>query len=485
MQEQLIAKNLAVVEEHFHSEGSNEIEKALPLYTDDIIWEAPARGLAFHGKQPTAENYRKMFGSMADVHITPLRRFATPERVVDDSIASFKLVGDGVTNAPLPVGSNAEVRLVHIFEMRDHKIARELAYEMWRDATTVSAPVPLPATAVAATEPTPERIMQLGLGFWSSKALLSAIELGVFTELAKGALDGRTLAGRLGLHPRSYRDFFDALVALGMLERRADVYSNTAENDYLLDRAKPSYIGGLLEMANARLYASWAALSTALRTGQPQNELKDHGSDLFDALYSDPEGLRGFLQAMTGVSMPTAKAIAQKFPWRRYQTFLDIGAAQGATPVQIALAHPHLTGGGFDLATVGPIFTEYVRSFGLGSRLRFHPGNFFTDPLPTADVLVMGHILHDWNLAEKQQLIAKAYTALPPGGAFLVYEALIDDERRHNAFGLLMSLNMLIETEGGFDYSGADCTAWMARVGFSSSSVHHLVGPDSMVVGIK
>ncbi len=485
MHEQLIAKNLAVVEAHFHSEASNEIEKALPLYTDDIIWEAPARGLVFHGKHSTAENYRKMFGSMADVHVTPLRRFATAERVVDDSIATFKLVGDGVINAPLPVGSKAELRLVHIFEMRDHKIARELAYEMWRDATTDTGPVPLPSTAAPATEPTPDRIMQIGLGFWSSKALLSAIELGLFTELAKGPLDGGTLALRLGLHRRSYRDFFDALVALGMLDRHRDVYANTAENDYLLDRAKPSYIGGLLEMANTRLYASWAALTEALRSGQPQNELHDSGNDLFDALYSDPRRLRGFLEAMTGVSMPTAKAIAQKFPWQRYETFIDIGAAQGAMPVQIALAHPHLTGGGYDLAAVGPIFTDYVRSFGLSDRLQFHSGNFFTDPLPSADVLVMGHILHDWSLEEKKRLISKAYAALPPGGAFLVYEALIDDERRHNAFGLLMSLNMLVETTGGFDYTGADCCEWMRAAGFRETRVEPLTGPDSMVVGIK
>jgi hypothetical protein len=332
---------------------------------------------------------------------------------------------------------------------------------------------------------TPERIMQLGLGFWGSKTLLSAIEIGLFTELAKGSLDAETLAGRLMLHPRSARDFLDALVALGMLERDHDRYANTPETDFFLDRTKPSYVGGILEMANARLYPFWGSLTEALRTGQPQNEAKGGGKDPFTAVYADPGRLEGFLGAMTGISLGAAMAIANKFPWDRYETFVDVGAAQGGLPVQVAMAHGHLSGGGFDLPPVGPIFEEYVDSHGLGDRLRFYPGDFFEDPLPRADVLVMGRILHDWNLEEKKMLLGKAYEALPEGGALIVYEALIDDERRENAFGLLMSLNMLIETPAGFDYTGADCCSWMRDVGFRETYVEHLVGPDSMVVGIK
>ena len=332
---------------------------------------------------------------------------------------------------------------------------------------------------------TPERILGLGLGFWGSKTLLSAIEIGLFTELAKGPLDAETLAERLMLHPRSARDFLDALVALGMLERDGDRYSNTTETDLFLDRAKPSYVGGMLEMANARLYPFWGSLTEALRTGELQNEAKGGGEDFFAAIYADPGRLEGFLKAMTGISLGAATAIANKFPWDRYQTFVDVGTAQGGLPVQVASAHDHLSGGGFDLPAVGPIFEEYVDSRGLSDRLRFYPGDFFEDPLPTTDVLVMGHILHDWNLEEKKMLLGKAYEALPEDGALIVFEAIIDDNRRENAFGLLMSLNMLIETTGGFDYTGADCRSWMHEAGFRETYVEHLVGPDSMVVGIK
>jgi O-methyltransferase domain/Dimerisation domain len=331
---------------------------------------------------------------------------------------------------------------------------------------------------------TPDRIMQLGLGFWGSKTLLSAIELGLFTELAKGPLDSKVLTERIGIGSRSARDFFDALVALGMLERTGEYYSNTPETDFFLDRKKPSYIGGMLEMSNKRLYQFWGSLTEALRTGRPQNEAKI-GENLFDAIYSDPARLQSFLAAMTGLSLATSKAIAMKFPWSRYRTFIDVGGAQGGLSVQIALAHDHLYGGNFDLPSVGPIFEEYVASFGLTQRLHFYPGSFFSDPLPSADVLVMGHILHDWNLDEKRMLIAKAYEALPEGGALIVFEALIDDDRRQNAFGLLMSLNMLIETPGGFDFTGADCSQWMCEAGFRETRVEHLAGPDSMVIGIK
>ncbi len=330
----------------------------------------------------------------------------------------------------------------------------------------------------------PDAIMQLGLGFWASKTLLSAVELGVFTLLATGPLDAAALAHQLGLHPRGARDFLDALVALRMLERRDGAYANTSATDRFLDRAKPSYIGGMLEMANARLYSFWGALTEALRTGRPQNESAS-GEDFFSTLYGDADHLQRFLQGMTGLSAAAAGAIARQFPWAAYDSFVDVGAGQGGLPVAVASVHGHLSGGGFDLPPVRPVFEAYVRAHALDERLRFHAGDFFRDPLPAADVLVMGHVLHDWSLAQKRLLLAKAYAALPPGGALIVYDALIDDARREHAFGLLMSLNMLIETPGGFDYTGADCVSWMRETGFRDARVERLVGPDAMVVGIK
>jgi hypothetical protein len=331
---------------------------------------------------------------------------------------------------------------------------------------------------------TPDAIMQLGFAYWGSKTLLSAVELGLFTELAEGPLAPEEIRTRLGLHERSVRDFLDALVALGMLRREQGTYANTPATDLYLDRAKPTYMGGMLEMMSARLFRFWADLTEGLKTGQPQNEAK-RGGDLFDTLYSDPKRLEQFLSAMTGLSLGIAHALAGKFPWPQYRSFVDVGVAQGGLPVVLAQAHEHLTGVGADLPVVGPIFDRYVATHGLQDRLKFAKLDFSNDPLPTADVVIMGHILHDWDLPTKKMLIGKAYDALPAGGSFIAFEALIDDERRGNAFGLLMSLNMLIETRGGFDYTGADCAAWMREADFRQTRVEHLSGPDSMVVGVK
>lgn len=332
--------------------------------------------------------------------------------------------------------------------------------------------------------PTPEKILQTGFAFWPAKILLSAVEMELFTELAKHPEDLATLQGRLGLHPRGARDFLDALVALGFLQRHDGIYQNTPETDLFLDKAKPSYIGGILEMSNQRLYGFWNHLTAALRTGLSQNESKD-GINPFTALYADPARLRGFLLAMSGVSRGANLAIARQFPWKDYQSCADVGTAQGDLVGQIVLGNPHLRGIGFDLPEVAPIFEEYMEKLGLTDRVSFTPGSFFTDPLPKADVILMGHILHDWDLDTKKMLLRKAYEAVPQGGAVVVYESIIDDDRSKNAFGLMMSLNMLIETPGGFDYSGADCIGWMTEAGFRDCRVEHLVGPDSMVVGIK
>lgn len=330
----------------------------------------------------------------------------------------------------------------------------------------------------------PMRILELGTAFWGAKTLLSAVEFGVFTELAKAPATGAELRDRLGLHPRSSRDFLDALVALGMLERDGERYRNTPQADLFLDRAKPSYLGGFLEMANDRLFPFWSRLSDALRTGLPQNEART-GSDFFAELYADPKRLREFMAAMDAASGMMGGTLARVFDWAAHQSFVDVGGARGGVAAQLARAHEHLSGGCFDLPPVEPIFAEHIAALGLSDRVRFHAGDFFTDPLPRADVLVMGHVLHDWDLAEKRTLIKKAYDAVRPGGALLVYDAMIDDERRGSPFALLLSLNMLIETKGGGEYTAGECQSWMRQTGFAETEVVPFTPTDTLVIGRK
>jgi hypothetical protein len=338
-------------------------------------------------------------------------------------------------------------------------------------------------------QPDPTQIMQVGMGFWASKTLLSAVELELFTNLGAESMTGEEIGERLGLHPRGIYDFLDTLVALRLLERDGEGtdgrYRNTAATAAFLDKRNPAYIGGILEMANARLYGFWGDLTEALQTGEPQNEVKHAGRPVFDELYSDPARLEQFMNAMTGISRGNFEALAQKFDFSKYQTVCDVGGATGVLCTTLATHHPHLQCTSYDLPVVAPIAERAIAAAGLSDRVSAASGDFFADPLPKAGVITMGLILHDWNLERKMHLIRSAYDALPEGGAFIVIENLIDDARRENAFGLMMSLNMLIEFGDAFDFTGSDFAGWCREVGFRDVEIMPLAGPSSAGIAYK
>jgi hypothetical protein len=331
--------------------------------------------------------------------------------------------------------------------------------------------------------------LQTAFGFWQSKVLLTAVEFGVFTKLASRCLSGAELGAELQLHPRAIADFFDALVAMKFICREGDgpqaKYCNTPEGSLFLDEASPRYIGGILVMLNARLFKFWHDLPEALRTGQPQNEVKHGQKGMFEELYSNLPRLEQFMGAMTGLSRINFEAFADRFDFSRFQTLCDVGGATALLSIEAAKKHTHLRCVSFDLPIVEPIAKRHIAAAGLEGRVGTASGDFFKDQLPKADVITMGMILHDWNLDKKLHLIRSAYEALPPGGALVAIEALIDDARRENVQGLLMSLNMLIEFGDAFDYSGADFRQWCGEVGFKRFEVIHLAGPSSAAVAYK
>ena len=335
----------------------------------------------------------------------------------------------------------------------------------------------------------PARIMEVGMAFWPAKVLLSAVELELFTELGANTMTGHELQGVLRLHPRANPDFFDTLVALHFLDRDGDGpgarYRNTEETALFLDRRSPQFIGDFLEMANARLYRFWDDLTEALRTGRPQNEIKHTGKSVFAELYSEPERLEQFMGAMSGISAANFQALADKFDFSRYHTVCDVGGATGLLSMLVARKHPHLHCISTDLPAATLIADRQIAATGLADRISTQSLDFFAEPLPKADVITMGMILHDWNLEKKMHLVRAAYDALPPGGAFVVIENLIDDARRENAFGLMMSLNMLIEFGDAFDFTAADLFGWCREVGFSRTEVIPLAGSASAGVAYK
>ncbi|MCU1460559.1 MAG: methyltransferase [Acidimicrobiales bacterium] len=344
-------------------------------------------------------------------------------------------------------------------------------------------------TVAGVGAPDPSLIMQVGAGFWPSKTLLTAVELGLFTTLGAEPLTGAQIAERLDLRSRAVHDFLDGLVALHLLERdgqgEAGRYRNTPDTAFFLDATQPAYIGGILEMFNARLYGFWGGLTDALRTGSPQNEVKHTGRSMFEELYRDPDRLEQFMGAMSGISAGNFHALAETFDFGRYQTVCDVGGATGQLSIALAERHPHLRCTSYDLPVVEPIASRTIKEAGAEDRVSTASGDFFADPLPKADVITMGMILHDWNLDRKLQLIRAAFEALPPDGALVVIENLIDDDRRENVFGLMMSLNMLIEFGDAFDFTGADFRGWCEDIGFKKVEVLPLAGPASAGIAYK
>ena len=335
----------------------------------------------------------------------------------------------------------------------------------------------------------PGPILQTAFAFWSSKVLLTAVEFGVFAKLGNRRITGVELGAELGLHPRGISDFFDALVAMNFLDREGDgpsaKYFNTPAGALYLDSSSPRYVGGWLVMLNDRLFKFWHDLPEALRTGRPQNEVKHSQKGMFEELYEELPRLEQFMGAMTGLSRINFEAFAAKFDFSKFRTLCDVGGATGLLCIEAAKKHPHLRCISFDLPPVEPIARKHIAAAGLSDRIGTVAGDFFNDPLPKADLITMGMILHDWNLEKKMHLIRAAYDALPPNGALVAIEALIDDARRENIFGLLMSLNMLIEFGDAFDYSGSDFRKWCGEVGFKRFDVIHLAGASSAAIAYK
>jgi len=335
----------------------------------------------------------------------------------------------------------------------------------------------------------PSHIMQTATAFWASKVLLTAVELDLFTTLGDEIITASQLGKTLGLHPRGTYDFFDALVALKFLDRDGDgpegKYKNTPQTAAFLNKKSHTYIGGMPQMLNSRLFAFWNDLGTALKTGKPQSEVKHGGKSIFEELYSNQASLGEFLDAMTGLQAANHSLLAEKFDFTKYKTVSDIGGALALLSRIVGARHQHLKLTSFDLPPVAPLAQKHIKAADMEERIKAIAGDFFKDELPKADVITLGNILHDWNLENKKMLIQKAYDALPEGGALIAIENLIDDARRENAFGLLMSLNMLIEFGDAFDYTAADFREWCGEAGFKRFEFINLAGPTSAAIAYK
>ncbi|MFG1706573.1 methyltransferase [Nonomuraea sp. M3C6] len=326
---------------------------------------------------------------------------------------------------------------------------------------------------------TPAELIQLGkTAFCTAKVMLSALELRLFAVLAEQPLTGPQLEERLRLHPRASRDFFDTLVALGLLMREEGRYSNTPAAGQYLDPGKPAYVGGFLERSDRVLYPAWGDLTRALSTGKPRV------TNAFREMLSDPDRLSSYLGMMDTLSTMLAPLIARAFDWSAVKSYADIGGARGNLAGRIAQEHPHLSVHVFDLPPMEKAFHQHAERLVVADRATFHAGDFFADPLPEADVLTIGHVLHNWAPAERRTLIEKAFQAVNPGGALIVYDRMLADEPV-DAENLVISLDMLLTTDGGSEYLVAECREWIEEAGFTFESAQPLGEHDTLVVARK
>jgi hypothetical protein len=354
-----------------------------------------------------------------------------------------------------------------------------------KNSARITAKLPDPSTI----SPDPSAIMHVALGFWQSKTLLAAVKLEIFTLLDNSSLTGEQIQTRLGLDSKYAFDFLDALVSLGFLEREGNgtlaKYSNTNDTAFFLDKKKPQYIGGFLEMANDREYKFWGDLEEGLKTGKPQNEIKYTGKSSFEAIYESPQRLKQFTDAMSGIQKGSFSAFAEKFDFTPYSSLLDAGGSAGLLSALVAAKNPHMHCTTLDLPQLEPFALETSAQLNVGNRVTVRNGDFFKDPFPKADIITMGNILHSFDLPSKKMLIQKAFDALPDNGCLVVIETIMDNERRKNSFALLMSLNMLIESDGGFNYTEAQYDMWTKEAGFKKTRFIHLAGPVSAGIAYK
>ncbi|WP_320065197.1 methyltransferase [Micromonospora sp. RTGN7] len=326
-----------------------------------------------------------------------------------------------------------------------------------------------------ALEPSPW-ILRLGNAFCESQALLTAAELDLFTVLRAGPATERELCERLGLSGRGVRDFLYLLVRLGLLTESGGRYRNSPDAARHLVAGEPGYLGGFLRGAKANLYPVWGGLTETLRTGRPRS-----AADSFAAMLDDPAEVRRYARMMDGVLRPLLKPLLDAVDWAAYPEVLDVGGCRGSLVAELVVRHSGMSGHVFDLPQLEPVFAEQMAEAGVAERVTFHAGDFFTDPLPPADLIVFGHVLHNWDARQRELLVRAAFDALRPGGALLVHDRMLDpaDPRVDN---LLASLTMALVTEAGGEYPVEELAELARAAGFAEVRRQPLDANETLVL---
>ncbi|KAA9166502.1 methyltransferase [Amycolatopsis acidicola] len=327
-------------------------------------------------------------------------------------------------------------------------------------------------------------ILRLGTAYAAARILHSAVEIGLFEAVQDEPAGPAEICSALGLNPRLVRDFLDALVVFGLLDKDNGRYASSEVAKKFLVPGGSGYVGGRIRIGGELHYRTWLSLTDALRDGQPKADI-EADAKAYERLYADPERTRVFLAHMEASNAIVAPQLDECLDWAKYESFVDVGGSRGQVAGILAQTHSHLHGAVFDFPLVRPYFDELMDRFGTTGRVTFHPGDFFTDPIPAADVYIIGHVLHDWPVPRRREIIKRVFEAARPGSLLVVYDQMLD-EHDPDLQSLLGSLNVGLITPGGSEYTVPECRDWAESAGFRFREARRLpVGNDSVLIAEK
>jgi 3-hydroxy-5-methyl-1-naphthoate 3-O-methyltransferase len=320
------------------------------------------------------------------------------------------------------------------------------------------------------------------------KTLASAHELEIFKRLSDtGGATANDLARALGIGERPAEMLLTGCSALGLLQKKNGRYRNSPLAEEYLVPGKPYYFGGILEMWDKRLFLAWHKLTEALGTNRPTAWDPDRQQSLFDG--ADPLMISHFWEGMHSMTISTAKALGKAVDLRRFRNLLDVGGGSGAMDIELCKQYRRLRAAVYDLPNVVEIASAKVSQAGMADRIRTVAGNFFADAsYPDGhDLILLSMIMHDWSEAQNRQILRKCYEALPNGGAVVICELLVNDEKTGPMGGALMSLTMLIDTRDGRNYTAREYASWLKEIGFRKIRTVRFKAPgaDGAVIGEK
>ena len=333
--------------------------------------------------------------------------------------------------------------------------------------------------------PDPAPILELIDAFRRSKAMFTAVSMGVFEALHEGPAGAGALAARLRAKDHALERLLDACVGMGLLRKQDGAYANQAVAETYLCDHSPYSLSGYVRYSDEALFPMWVNLADAMREGTDRwtQTFGWHGS-LFDHFFKTEERKRSFLRGMHGFGQLSSPAVVAACDLTVFRRMVDLGGATGHLAMAACERYPELRAAVFDLPPVIEVAREYLDATAARERIELTPGDFFQDDLPAADLYSLGRILHDWGEDKIRFLLRKISQALPPGGGLLIAEKLLDEDKSGPTPAQMQSLNMLICTEGK-ERTLSEYAVLLREAGFASVEGRRTGTPLDAMLAIK